>query len=49
MSVKEVAERMMNPNTDERQTAEAMMGVRFEQMTQEQRVLAAECIAAFCE
>lgn len=49
MSVKDVAERMMIPNSPERGTAEAMMGTAFDHMTPEQRLLAAECIAAFGE
>lgn len=38
---------MMNPNSAERKEAEKMMGVKFEDMTKEQRVLAAQVLAAF--
>lgn len=38
---------MMIDNSEERIAAEKIMGTKFENMTQEQRVLAAECLAAF--
>ena len=47
MKVKEVAIRMLDKNSKERKIAEKMFGKKFEEMTPEQRVLAAECIAAF--
>lgn len=48
MEVKEVAQNMMKSNSRERREAEKIMGRKFEDMTPEQRTLAAECIAAFC-
>ena len=47
MKVKQVAEKMLDKNSKERKIAEKMLGIKFEEMTSEQRVLAAECIAAF--
>ena len=47
MTAKEVACKIMDSNSRERHVAETMMGKTFEEMTPEQRVLAAECIAAF--
>ena len=47
MKVKQVAEKMLDKNSKERKIAEKMFGIKFEEMTPEQRVLAAECIAAF--
>lgn len=46
-AVKQVAEKMLDKNSKERKIAEKMFGIKFEEMTPEQRVLAAECIAAF--
>ena len=48
-SVKAVATKMLDCNSKERQVAEVMMGKIFEEMTQEERRIAAECIAAFYE
>lgn len=47
MSVREIAARMAAGNTPERETAERMIGRAFDEMTPGERVLAAECIAAF--
>lgn len=47
MTVKEIAVKMLEQDSNERKIAEKMIGVKFENMTPEQRVLAAECIAAF--
>lgn len=47
MKVKQVAEKMLDKNSKERRIAEKMFGIKFEEMTPEQRVLAAECISAF--
>lgn len=41
------ARKMMNPNSIERKEAEKMMGCTFLEMTPQQRVLAAQMIAAF--
>ena len=49
MTAKEAALNMMKKDSIERAEAEKMMGARFEEMTQEQRRLAAACIAAFYE
>ena len=38
---------MLDTNSKERKIAEKMFGIKFEKMTPEQRVLAAECISAF--
>lgn len=38
---------MMNANSAERKEAEKMMGCKFDDMTVEQRQLAAICLAAF--
>lgn len=38
---------MMNANSAERKEAEKMMGCKFDEMTVEQRQLAAICLAAF--
>lgn len=38
---------MINENSAERKEAEEMMGCKFEDMTVEQRQLAAICLAAF--
>lgn len=43
----QVALKMMKEGTAERKEAEKMMGKRFEEMTQEQRRLAAEMLFAF--
>lgn len=45
-TAREIAEAMMN-NSPERKEAEKMMGKSFEDMAPEQRVLAAEVLAAF--
>lgn len=47
MKVKQVAEKMLDKNSKERKIAEKMFGIKFEEMTPEQRVLAAECISTF--
>jgi len=47
MKVKQIAEKMLDKNSKERKIAEKMFGIKFEEMTPEQRVLAAECISAF--
>ena len=47
MKVKQVAEKMLDKNSKERKIAEKMFGIKFEERTPEQRVLAAECISAF--
>lgn len=47
MTVKEIAIRMMDVNSHERLEAEKMMGKPFEDMTPAQRIVAAECLAAF--
>ena len=47
MKVKQVAEKMLDKNSKERKIAEKMFDIKFEEMTPEQRVLAAECISAF--
>ena len=47
MTPKNVAIRMMNRASCERVEAEKMFGIRFEDMTKEQRRLAATCISAF--
>ena len=47
ITVKEVAEKIMLPHSKKRKEAEKMMGVSFEEMSPAQRLLAAECIAAF--
>lgn len=51
LDVKKVAENMVRNRTlfeiELRAEAEKMMGCKFEQMTQEQRVLVAEVLAAF--
>lgn len=44
---KEVATRMMSKNSPERKEAEKIMGCKFEEMSQEQRLLAAQVISAF--
>ena len=44
---KATAMKMMNANSAERKEAEKMMGCKFEDMSKEQRVLAAICLAAF--
>lgn len=41
------AQRMMNANTAERKEAEKMMGCKFEDMSKNQRVIAAICLSAF--
>ncbi len=47
MKVKQVAEKMLDKNSKERKIAEKMFRIKFEEMTSEQRILAAECISAF--
>ena len=49
MTVKETALNMLKKGSIERAETEKMMGARFEEMTQEQRRIAAVCIAAFYE
>lgn len=44
---KATALKMMKRNSPERKEAEKMMGCKFEDMSKEQRVLAAICLAAF--
>lgn len=44
---KTVAIKMMDKDSAERKESEKMMGTKFKQMTQEQRVVAAVCLAAF--
>ena len=44
---KTVAIKMMDKDSAERKEAEKMWSMKFEQMTQEQRVIAAVCLAAF--
>ena len=46
-AVKAMAWAMMNPDSRARREAEKMMGTRFEDMTPEQRVLAAAALTAF--
>ena len=46
-SVKEVAEKMLDGNSNERQEAEKMIGKAFDEMTREERVIAATILAAF--
>lgn len=47
MTAREMAERLMIPNSAERKEAERMMGETFENMTQEQRRCAAAVLSAF--
>ena len=47
MTVKEVAEAMLDCDSKEREIAEIVIGKPFETMTPEERGLAAEFIAAF--
>lgn len=49
MDSKATAMRMMDENSAERKEAEKMMGCKFEDMTVEQRGLAAACVSAFQE
>lgn len=44
---KATAMKMMNANSAERKEAEKMIGCKFEEMSKEQRVLAAICLSAF--
>lgn len=46
-AVKEVAEKMLDGNSEERHEAEKMMGKSFEEMSKEERVIAATILAAF--
>ena len=46
-TARDISIEMMNNNSPERKEAEKMMGKNFEDMTPEQRVLAAEVLAAF--
>lgn len=46
MTTKEMAARLLDQNSAERNEAETMMGVKFEDMTKEQRLLAAMVLAA---
>lgn len=47
MEVKQVALKMLDKNSKERKIAEKLFGMKFQDMTPEQRVLAATIIAAF--
>ena len=44
---KATAVKMMNDRSAERKEAEKMMGCKFDDMSKEQRTLAAICLAAF--
>lgn len=46
-TVKEVAEKMLDSNSKERQEAEKMIGKTFEEMTKQERVIASTILAAF--
>jgi hypothetical protein len=47
MEVKKIAFNMLKENSAERRETEKMFGVKFDDMTQEQRRLAAICLSAF--
>jgi len=49
IKTKEIALRMVRKDSTERKEAEIMMGVKFEEMTKPQRLLAAQVLAAFGE
>ena len=49
VTARDIAFRMMDANSKERAEAERMMGLKFEDMTIEQRNLAAVCMAAFAD
>ena len=46
-ATKATALKMMNANSPEHKESEKMMGCKFDDMSKEQRVLAAICLAAF--
>ena len=49
VTARDIAFRMMDANSKERAEAERMMGLKFEDMTIDQRNLAAVCMAAFAD
>lgn len=49
VTARDIAFRMMDANSPERAEAERMMGLKFEDMTIDQRNLAAVCMTAFAD